>query len=60
MHQVHDDAPQLPYGYPVMILAALVPPLWRKLMDDRVRAYRQEVEKKFGPLNLQEKGKGTQ
>lgn len=26
-------APQLPYGYPWMILAALVPPLWFRMMD---------------------------
>ncbi len=31
-----DGAPQLPAGYPVMIMLALVPPLWRRTMDWRV------------------------
>ncbi|KMW59170.1 Alkane-1 monooxygenase [Candidatus Rhodobacter oscarellae] len=34
------DAPQLPYGYPVMTLAAMVPPLWRRVMNPRVRKWR--------------------
>jgi len=34
------DAPQLPYGYPVMTLLALMPPLWRKWMNPRVRRWR--------------------
>jgi alkane 1-monooxygenase len=32
----HDAAPQLPAGYPAMILLAYVPPLWRRVMDPRV------------------------
>ncbi|WP_291728987.1 alkane 1-monooxygenase [Leisingera sp. F5] len=35
------DAPQLPYGYPVMTIAAMVPPLWRRVMNPRVRRWRQ-------------------
>ncbi len=35
-----DEAPQLPYGYPVMTMAAMVPPLWRRVMNPRVRAWR--------------------
>ncbi|MDT5078939.1 MAG: alkane 1-monooxygenase [Mycobacterium sp.] len=31
-----DDAPQLPTGYTTMMLLALVPPLWRRVMDSRV------------------------
>ena len=31
-----DDAPQLPAGYPAMVLVALVPPLWFAVMDPRV------------------------
>lgn len=34
------EAPQLPYGYPVMTVAAMIPPLWRKLMNPRVRRWR--------------------
>jgi alkane 1-monooxygenase len=31
-----DDAPQLPSGYSAMLLLALIPPLWRRVMDPRV------------------------
>jgi alkane 1-monooxygenase len=31
-----DEAPQLPTGYAGMILAATIPPLWRRVMDHRV------------------------
>ncbi len=34
------EAPQLPYGYPVMTMAAMVPPLWRRVMNPRVKAWR--------------------
>tara|TARA_R110000868_G_scaffold202220_1_gene449777 strand:+ start:21243 stop:22382 length:1140 start_codon:yes stop_codon:yes gene_type:complete len=34
-----DDSPQLPNGYAGMVLLALFPPLWRAVMDPRVRAY---------------------
>jgi alkane 1-monooxygenase len=33
-----DEAPQLPTGYFGMFLLALVPPLWRRVMDPRVMA----------------------
>ncbi|MFN3825100.1 MAG: alkane 1-monooxygenase [Pseudorhodobacter sp.] len=36
-----DEAPQLPYGYPVMTACAMVPPLWRRVMNPRVRDWRQ-------------------
>ncbi|MFU8864400.1 MAG: alkane 1-monooxygenase [Rhodobacterales bacterium] len=35
------DAPQLPYGYPLMTMAAMVPPLWRRVMNPRVRRWRE-------------------
>jgi alkane 1-monooxygenase len=35
-----DEAPQLPYGYPVMGMVALAPPLWRRLMHPRIRDWR--------------------
>ena len=35
------DAPQLPYGYPVMTVAAMIPPLWRRMMNPRVRTWRK-------------------
>ncbi|SLN40055.1 Alkane 1-monooxygenase 2 [Roseovarius albus] len=34
------EAPQLPYGYPIMTMAAMVPPLWRRVMNKRVRQWR--------------------
>lgn len=38
----HASAPQLPAGYAAMVLAALVPPLWRRVMHPRLRAWRAE------------------
>lgn len=35
----HESSPQLPNGYAGMIVLALIPPLWRAVMDPRVRAY---------------------
>jgi alkane 1-monooxygenase len=32
----HDDSPQLPGGYSAMFVLALVPPLWRRIIDPRV------------------------
>lgn len=36
------DAPQLPFGYPLMFAMALTPPLWRKVMNPKVRAWRAQ------------------
>lgn len=35
------QAPQLPYGYPIMTMIAMIPPLWRRMMNPRVRAWRK-------------------
>lgn len=35
------DAPQLPYGYPVMTMAAMLPRVWKRMMHPRVRAWRE-------------------
>ncbi len=32
----HDDSPQLPLGYPGSILLALLPPVWFRVMDEKV------------------------
>jgi alkane 1-monooxygenase len=32
----HDDSPQLPGGYAAMFVLALVPPLWRRVIDPRL------------------------
>lgn len=34
-----EEAPQLPSGYATMILAAVFPPVWRRVMDHRVLAH---------------------
>ncbi len=34
------DAPQLPYGYPMMTMAAMVPPVWKRVMNPRVKRWR--------------------
>ncbi|MRH19787.1 alkane 1-monooxygenase [Rhodovulum strictum] len=36
-----DQAPQLPLGYPAMTAVAMIPPLWRRRMNPRVRAWRR-------------------
>jgi len=36
-----EESPQLPYGYSSMLLIALIPPLWFKLMNPRVEQYSQ-------------------
>ncbi len=40
--QTYDEntAPQLPYGYPLMTMLAMVPPLWRRVMNKKVRKWR--------------------
>ncbi|MEO1637964.1 MAG: alkane 1-monooxygenase [Pseudomonadota bacterium] len=36
-----DEAPQLPYGYPLMTMMALFPRQWQKTMHPRIKAWRQ-------------------
>ena len=36
-----DEAPQLPYGYPLMGTLAMIPPVWRRVMNPRVRQWRR-------------------
>jgi len=37
----NNEAPQLPYGYPLMIAMCLIPILWRKVMNPRVITWRK-------------------
>lgn len=37
-----DEAPLLPFGYPLMSMAAMVPPLWRRIMNRRVKEWRRQ------------------
>jgi alkane 1-monooxygenase len=32
-----DEAPQLPYGYPAMTILAMIPPLWRRVMNKKAQ-----------------------
>ena len=36
-----EEAPQLPYGYPVMTVMAMMPPVWRRFMNPRVHRWRE-------------------
>lgn len=40
----HEIAPQLPAGYAAMVVLALFPPLWKKVMNPRVEAYYEGEE----------------
>jgi alkane 1-monooxygenase len=35
----YDESPQLPFGYPTMIILALVPPLWFSMMNQRLETW---------------------
>ncbi|RHX87329.1 alkane 1-monooxygenase [Leptospira stimsonii] len=37
-----EESPQLPYGYEVMVLVALIPPLWYKIMDWRLEDWKKK------------------
>ncbi len=39
-----DDSPQLPFGYPLSMLMALVPPLWFSVMRQKISEINQEVK----------------
>ncbi|CAM3642723.1 alkane 1-monooxygenase [Parendozoicomonas haliclonae] len=40
----HEESPQLPSGYAGMVVLALLPPLWFRVMNPRVEAYYQGEE----------------
>lgn len=40
----HADSPQLPGGYSAMFVLALCPPLWRRVIDPRVREFRRSLD----------------
>jgi alkane 1-monooxygenase len=52
-HQLrhYDDVPQLPAGYATMVLLALVPPLWHRVMDRRALAWNRG-----GPVSAPDRG----
>lgn len=52
-----DEAPQLPYGYPAMTTMALIPPLWRRVMNPRVRAWRRQFYPEISDWSDYNKGR---
>ena len=36
----YDESPQLPHGYPTMIILALFPPLWFKMMNPKLESWK--------------------
>lgn len=40
-----DESPQLPAGYPTMILIALIPPLWFAIMNKRLEQWQAQYNK---------------
>ncbi len=45
-----DESPQLPFGYPTMILLALVPPLWFHRMNPLLEEWQEKVYQPAVPL----------
>jgi alkane 1-monooxygenase len=41
----YDESPQLPFGYPTMIIIAMVPPLWFHMMNARLETWQQAAFK---------------
>jgi alkane 1-monooxygenase len=39
-----DESPQMPTGYPGMMLLSLIPPIWFKVMHQQIEKYRQTQE----------------
>lgn len=42
--EYHEESPELPTGYAGMAILALIPPLWRKLMDPKVRKIQERKQ----------------
>ncbi len=51
-----EEAPQLPYGYPLMVLMALVPPIWFRVMNRRVKAWRKRFYPEIKEWSAYKKG----
>ncbi len=48
----HEVSPQLPFGYPTMVLLALVPPAWFSTMNTKLEHWRaRNIENKEGVLS---------
>lgn len=42
-----DESPQMPTGYPGMMLMALIPPIWFKVMHQRINQYKASHEGQY-------------
>ena len=51
-----NEAPQLPYGYPVMTTLALMPNVWRRVMNPKVKAWRAQFYPEVGDWLAYNKG----
>ena len=51
-----DEAPQLPYGYPFMVLLAMTPPIWFRVMNRRVKAWRRQFYPEIKDWSLYKHG----
>lgn len=40
----YDESPQLPNGYPAMVLLTLIPPIWFRIMNKRLITWKNENE----------------
>jgi alkane 1-monooxygenase len=38
----YDESPQLPFGYPTMIILATIPPVWFRMMNHRLERWQLE------------------
>ncbi len=39
----YEESPQLPFGYPLMIMMALLPPIWFKVMNNRLASWKKNT-----------------
>jgi len=46
----YEESPQLPFGYATMFTIALIPPLWKAIMNPRVEAYYENDPDALGAL----------
>jgi alkane 1-monooxygenase len=66
----YDESPQLPTGYAGMILLAVIPPVWRRVMDPKLVAHydgdltkinmlprkRRQIERRWGDASTRQTG----
>jgi alkane 1-monooxygenase len=49
----HEASPQMPTGYPGMMVLSLFPPLWFAVMNPKVKALQEEYPEKIAPNTFQ-------